>query len=199
MYGVHIVAQLLFMWPTSATRISSSGRAYAEERPMLSSSKSDSSSFASTWRKIVVGWEGGEADGGVYVGRVVGGVAGGACMHLVYFGHHRLYLAAERASDAAGEVSGDTDGAALQHADPAATAECVAARECNGAEQQLEADGAGVILHARRTRVVLRHLGLKEVAVVDVDVDLELPPSTVHVEVVVILQGHHLCSSRLGL
>ena len=55
-------------------------------------------------------------------------------MHLIHLGHDRLYLAAERASDAAGELGSDTDGAALQHADPAATAEVVAARELNGPE-----------------------------------------------------------------
>ena len=67
-------------------------------------------------------------------------------------GHARLDLAAtERADGAAtGASSDDTRLAALQHVHPAAAAEAVAAREHDGAEQQLDADGAAVVRRPRR-------------------------------------------------
>ena len=69
----------------------------------------------------------------------------------VDLGHARPHLAAtERANGVAGAASDGTRLAALQQANPAAAAEAVAAREHDGAEQQLDADGAAVLRRPRR-------------------------------------------------
>eukprot|EP00964_Phaeocystis_antarctica_P018417 scaffold10185_cov66-Phaeocystis_antarctica.AAC.2 len=70
-----------------------------------------------------------------------------ARQRLIHLGHDWPHLAAERATNSASGVGGGAPVAALQHTDPAAAAKAVAARELNRPQQQLEADGAGVVVH----------------------------------------------------
>ena len=56
------------------------------------------------------------------------------------------HLAAEGACHTAGEICGRTHATALQHAQPAAPTVAVATRQHHGAAQQLEADGAEVVV-----------------------------------------------------
>ena len=62
---------------------------------------------------------------------------------------------------AASGAGGGARVAALQHTDPAAAAETVAARELDRPQQQLEADGAGEVVY-RRIGTRRRHGRLRD-------------------------------------